>query len=63
MGYRRRQRGLGHSLTSATCTSFITLLDISAREDAISFGRMMALTSEDEEKFFDRVSLEVQLAV
>jgi hypothetical protein len=44
-------------------TSFITLLDISVREDAITFGRMMALTSEDEEKFFDRVSLEVQLAV
>jgi hypothetical protein len=44
-------------------TSFITLLDISAREDAITFGRMMGLTSEDEEKFFDRVSLEVQLAV
>ena len=44
-------------------TSFITLLDISIREDAITFGRMMSLTSEDEEKFFDRVSLEVQLAV
>ena len=31
-------------------TSFNTLLDISAREDVITFGRMMALTSEDEEK-------------
>ena len=44
-------------------TSFITLLDLAVREDAITFGRMMALTSEDEEKFFDRVSLDVQLAV
>ena len=44
-------------------TSFITLLDLSVREDAVTFGRMMALTSEDEEKFFDRVSLDVQLAI
>ena len=44
-------------------TSFITLVDLAAREDALSFGRYMALTAEDEEKFFDRVSLEVQLAV
>jgi hypothetical protein len=44
-------------------TSFITLVDLAMREDAVSFGRYMALTSEDEEKFFDRVSLEVQLAV
>ena len=44
-------------------TSAITLLDLAMREDAVSFGRLMALTAEDEEKFFDRVSLEVQLAV
>ena len=44
-------------------TSFITLIDLAMREDALSFGRYMALTAEDEEKFFDRVSLEVQLAV
>ena len=44
-------------------TSFITLIDLALREDALSFGRYLALTAEDEEKFFDRVSLEVQLAV
>jgi hypothetical protein len=44
-------------------TSFITLVDLATREDALSFGRYLALTAEDEEKFFDRVSLEVQLAV
>lgn len=45
-------------------TSAITLLDLAMHEDAISFGRLMALlTAEDEEKIFDCVSLEVQLAV
>ena len=37
-------------------------MELVTREDALDFGCMLAITSEDEERFFDRISLEVQLA-
>ena len=42
-------------------TDDITITVMATREDALELGTLLVIIEEDEEKFFDRVSLELQL--
>ena len=51
-----------HAYHAGMGTSHITLVDLAAKEDASELGRIIAVTTEDEEVFFDQMSLKGQLA-